>query len=73
MGYPMAVNLRNKLDKEKAMVICDVNEEAIQRFVSEASTTERQVRVVPSAAEAITLAVSRPHRSRVAVLIIRTP
>jgi len=32
MGYPMAVNLRSKVGSETTLLVCDVSQEAIQRF-----------------------------------------
>ncbi|KAK5953050.1 hypothetical protein OHC33_005618 [Knufia fluminis] len=37
MGYGMAVNLRSKVGKETTLVVCDVNQEAIDRFKAENS------------------------------------
>jgi len=34
-GYPMAVNLRQKIQKSDTMVINDVNDAATQKFVGE--------------------------------------
>jgi hypothetical protein len=34
-GYPMAVNLRKKIQKSDTMVINDVNDAATQKFVEE--------------------------------------
>lgn len=58
MGYPMAVNLCSKLDKDKVMVICDVDKGALQKFEAEASAGQRRVIIAKSAAEAIGMAVS---------------
>ena len=35
MGYPMAVNLRTKLDSDRKMFTCDVNKSALDRFQEE--------------------------------------
>ena len=35
MGYPMAINLRKKIPKESLLVISELNQEAVQRFLSE--------------------------------------
>ena len=32
MGYPMAVNLRSKIDSSKTLLICDVSEDALSKF-----------------------------------------
>ncbi|TKA72397.1 hypothetical protein B0A55_05868, partial [Friedmanniomyces simplex] len=32
MGYPMALNLRTKMERDKTLLICDVSEDAINRF-----------------------------------------
>lgn len=37
MGYGMAVNLRKKLDQDLSFYVCDVNDEAIERFKLEVS------------------------------------
>ena len=37
MGYGMARNLRSKIDKDTTFVVCDVNQEAIDRFKAEMS------------------------------------
>ncbi|KAI1452449.1 3-hydroxyisobutyrate dehydrogenase-like protein [Annulohypoxylon moriforme] len=35
MGYPMAKNLRKKIDRNQTLVICDVAKDALERFRSE--------------------------------------
>jgi len=35
MGYPMAMNLRSGLGPDKTLLICDVNVEALDKFVAE--------------------------------------
>jgi 3-hydroxyisobutyrate/3-hydroxypropionate dehydrogenase len=35
MGYPMAVNLRSKLDPSYEMLICDISNEALSKFQSQ--------------------------------------
>ena len=57
MGFPMALNLRRKISKEKAMIICDMNEAALSKFQVETSEYG-PVSVVQSPAEAIDAAVS---------------
>ncbi|GAP90942.2 putative 3-hydroxyisobutyrate dehydrogenase [Rosellinia necatrix] len=52
MGYPMAKNLRSGLGLEKTLLICDVNTEAVDRFVAE-SKGQATVGVVANGFEAI--------------------
>lgn len=56
MGYPMAKNLRSGLDRDKLLLVCDVNSEALERFRTE---TEGQgpVEVVRNGFEAAKKAV----------------
>lgn len=56
MGYPMAVNLRSKIGKDKTIVICDVNRDACERFKAEGSK-HGAVEVVDSAYDAMQAAV----------------
>lgn len=58
MGYPMAVNLRSKVGKEKTIVICDVSTEACERFKAEEST-HGPIEIVKNGCEAIQAAVCR--------------
>lgn len=57
MGYPMAINLRSKLDAQHTLLICDVDKDAIARFQKE---TEGQgpVRLVETGSEAAKESVS---------------
>jgi hypothetical protein len=58
MGYPMAVNLRSKLSPEYTLIICDVNESALQRFQQEIKEKQAgPVEVVSTGAEAVRAAV----------------
>lgn len=56
MGYPMARNLRKGISKDKTLLMCDVNQEAITGFRQE---TEGQgpVNVAASGAECVKAAV----------------
>lgn len=56
MGYPMAKNLRAGLGKDKTLLICDVNKEAISRFQEE-TAGQGPVQVVETGAEAVKAAV----------------
>lgn len=56
MGYGMAVNLRSKLDDTWTFCICDVNEQAINRFKSEMAN-KGPIEVVKNGKEAIQAAV----------------
>lgn len=56
MGYPMAVNLRSKIGKDKMIIICDVNHDACERFKAEESK-HGNIEIVYSAFEAIQAAV----------------
>lgn len=57
MGYPMAVNLRNKIGNHKAMVVCDVNQLALEKFRSGIPGESGPVSIASTPVEAITLAV----------------
>ena len=61
MGYPMAVNLFKGLDASKSLLICDVSDEAIARFLSEArsrdATASASVSVVKNGYDAAKAAV----------------
>lgn len=35
MGYPMAINLRSKIDSDRQMFICDVKKSALDNFQTE--------------------------------------
>lgn len=52
MGYPMAVNLRTKLDDSHTLLICDVSTDALSKFQSEVSG-KGPVEVVSNGQEAI--------------------
>lgn len=56
MGHGMAVNLRAKMNEDWTLYVCDVNNEAIERFESETSG-HGPVKVVKNAFEAIQVAV----------------
>jgi 3-hydroxyisobutyrate dehydrogenase-like beta-hydroxyacid dehydrogenase len=52
MGYPMAVNLRKRLDKSHTLLICDVVPEALQKFQTE-TADKGPVEVIQNGSEAI--------------------
>lgn len=58
MGYPMAVNLRAKIGKEKTIVVCDVSAKACDKFKAEESVNG-PIEIVENGYEAIAKAVSR--------------
>ena len=39
MGYPMAINLREKLPDSAKLVVADLNQQAIDRFVDQTKIT----------------------------------
>ena len=57
MGYPMAVNLRAKVGKEKTIVVCDVSAKACDKFKAEESV-HGPIEIVENGYEAIRMAVS---------------
>lgn len=57
MGYGMAVNLRSKVGKETTLVVCDVNQEAIDRFKAE-NSDHGPIEVAKNGFEAVQKAVS---------------
>ena len=61
MGYGMAVNLRSKLDRSKTFYICDVSEDAINRFKLELDG-QGPIEVVQNGTEAVAVAVSHGRR-----------
>lgn len=56
MGYGMAINLRKRLDHDWTLCICDLNDAAIDRFMTE-TVDGGPVNVVKSASEAMQTAV----------------
>lgn len=58
MGYPMAINLRKKLPQTSKLVICDVNQEAISRFVEETKDPHGTVAVATTPKEVAASSVS---------------
>lgn len=71
MGYPMARNLRAGLGSDKTLLICDVNTDALERFMAEVSVLGRgPVRIVQNGFEAAKQAV-RCHRSSLAAWVKR--
>lgn len=61
MGYDMAVNLRTKVNRDTTLVVCDVNQEAIDRFRAEVMD-HGPIEVARNGFEAIQKAVSQPPR-----------
>lgn len=57
MGYPMAVNLRSKIGKDKTIVVCDVSAKACDKFKAEESV-HGPIEIVKNGFEAIERAVS---------------
>ncbi|KAK4678937.1 hypothetical protein QC764_001090 [Podospora pseudoanserina] len=69
MGYSMARNLRAGLGFDKTLLICDVNTDALERFMAEVSVSGRgPVRIVQNGFEAAKQAV-RCHRSSLAAWV----
>lgn len=64
MGYPMAVNLRSKIGKEKTMVVCDVNAEACEKFKAEESK-HGPIEIIGNAYEAMQIAVCWMYSSKI--------
>lgn len=62
MGYPMAKNLRAGLGKETRLLICDVNAEALDRFIQEAEGMG-PVNIVKNGSEAVQAAVRRSRHT----------
>jgi hypothetical protein len=56
MGYPMALNLRNKIAPDRELVTCDVNKTAIDTFAAE-TQGKGPVKVVENAGEVVAAAV----------------
>ena len=56
MGFPMAVNLRTKMDKNSKLLVCDVSPEQIERYQAKVQGAG-EVEVVSNGAEAAKLAV----------------
>ncbi|EME84955.1 uncharacterized protein MYCFIDRAFT_83007 [Pseudocercospora fijiensis CIRAD86] len=52
MGYPMAMNLRKKIDADRTLIVCDVNQDAVKRF-QEQTKGLGPVKVVGTAYEAL--------------------
>ncbi len=61
MGYGMAVNLRTKVNRDITLVVCDVNQEAVDRFRAEV-TDHGPIEVARNGFEAIQKAVRQPPR-----------
>ncbi len=60
MGYSMAVNLRTKMDPSATLLICDVNEAAIEKFKKQVAG-KGPIEVVKTGAEAAERAVIYPY------------
>jgi 3-hydroxyisobutyrate dehydrogenase len=61
MGYPMAVNLRSKMDDDQTLLICDLSEEATTKFQSQ-MYGKGPVEVVKTGYEAALQAVCKSRR-----------
>ncbi|KAF7188971.1 putative 3-hydroxyisobutyrate dehydrogenase, mitochondrial [Pseudocercospora fuligena] len=57
MGYPMALNLRRKIDSDRELIVCDINQDVINRFQKQ-TEDDGPVKVVNTAYEALQEAVS---------------
>jgi hypothetical protein len=58
MGYPMAVNLRKKMNTSAKILVCDVSQDQIAKYKS-ALSGEGEIEVVKDGAEAARRAVSK--------------
>jgi hypothetical protein len=56
MGYSMAVNLRTKMNPSATLLVCDVNEVAIEKFLKQMEG-KGNIEVVKSGKEAASRAV----------------
>ena len=71
MGYPMAVNLRTKMEPDKTLQVCDVSEDAIKRFQSQLEGKGR-IDVVKNGFDAVQAAVCLPSfHVRYPILMVR--
>ncbi len=68
MGYGMAVNLRKKMKSSMTLLICDVNEGALEKFQTDMN--EGPIQVVKNGAEAARGAV-RPSNGNIATAFNR--
>lgn len=57
MGYPMAVNLRSKMDPAHTLLICDVSEDVLSRYQTQ-MRENGPMEVVSNGYEAVQAAVS---------------
>lgn len=57
MGYPMAVNLRSKIDPSYKILICDISKDAISKYQAQVKG-KGTVDVIPNGFEAAQAAVS---------------
>lgn len=57
MGYPMAVNLRSKMDPAHTLLICDVSDDALSKYQAQMQENG-PVKVVSNGCEAVQAAVS---------------
>lgn len=62
MGYPMAMNLVKGLGPKKSFLICDVNEDSLERFQTE-SKGRASVTIVANGFEAARAAVGAWRRA----------
>lgn len=56
MGYSMAVNLRSKMDSSATLLICDINEAALEKFQKQMAG-KGPIEVVKTGKEAASRAV----------------
>jgi len=59
MGYPMAMNIRQKMPSSSKLYIFDVSKAALERFVSEYSSMG-EIIIASSSKEVVDNAVSPP-------------
>lgn len=59
MGYPMAVNLRTRIDPSYKILICDISKDAISKYQAQVQG-KGAIDVVENGFEAVRVAVSAP-------------
>jgi hypothetical protein len=60
MGYSMAVNLRTRMDPSTTLLVCDVNQGAIEKFLKQMKG-KGKIEVVKTGKEAASRAVCLPY------------
>lgn len=63
MGYPMAVNLRTKMEKSQVLLISDISKSALQRF-QEQMKDQGMVAIVDTGFDAVQKAVRTYSRNK---------